>query len=235
MIFSVYKEEGETPLQCLERFRTQEGIANDVPMTYAGRLDPLAEGALLVLSGDTCKERDQYLGLDKEYEIEILFGFSTDTYDPLGLVQEVRDMNISKEVLGDVFKGVLGTHEQRFPPYSSKTVEGKPLFQHAREKTLDTIEVPKKETTVSDISLQNLRTIANKELLKKIINKIIKVDGDFRQKKIISTWKKTFAKYDVEAEFSEDITNIPENLDQGETWKYRIFPFEKNLHAIISS
>ncbi len=43
----------------------------------------------------------------------------------------------------------------------------------------------------------------------------------------IETWKKTFREYGVEAEFSDDITNIPKDLKEGETWKYRIFPYGK--------
>lgn len=43
----------------------------------------------------------------------------------------------------------------------------------------------------------------------------------------INTWIKTFAKYGVEAEFSENVQDIPETLEQGLTWKKRIFPFNK--------
>ena len=50
-----------------------------------GRLDPLAEGVLLILIGDECKNKEKYLGLDKEYEVAIIFGISTDTGDALGL------------------------------------------------------------------------------------------------------------------------------------------------------
>lgn len=43
----------------------------------------------------------------------------------------------------------------------------------------------------------------------------------------IETWKKVYAKYGIEAEFSEDVTNIPSSLAEGENWKYRIFPYPK--------
>jgi alanyl-tRNA synthetase len=48
-----------------------------------------------------------------------------------------------------------------------------------------------------------------------------------RDDEAIKVWKEAFAKYGVEAEFSEDITNIPSNLEEGEKWKYRIFPYPK--------
>jgi tRNA pseudouridine55 synthase len=82
------KKEGETPLSALENFRKKHSEYLDVPMTYAGRLDPMASGALIILAGDEIKNKEKYLALDKEYEFSILFGFSTDTYDILGKVIE---------------------------------------------------------------------------------------------------------------------------------------------------
>src|SRR3989344_2297636 len=85
MIFELYKKEGQTPLEAMEEFRKENLEYKDQKMTYAGRLDPMAEGVLLILTGDDCKEKQKYLGLNKEYEFEILWGFQTDTYDILGL------------------------------------------------------------------------------------------------------------------------------------------------------
>ncbi len=65
-VIITHKAAGETPLATLERTRIERGIAPNFPMTYAGRLDPLAEGVLILLVGDECKKKDQYLGLDKE-------------------------------------------------------------------------------------------------------------------------------------------------------------------------
>ena len=53
-------------------------------MTYAGRLDPMASGLLIVLAGEETKNKEKYLNLDKEYLFEVLFGFKTVTYDFLG-------------------------------------------------------------------------------------------------------------------------------------------------------
>ena len=48
-VIIAYKNIGETPLECLERHRKERSIDKDIPMTYAGRLDPMAEG-LMILS-----------------------------------------------------------------------------------------------------------------------------------------------------------------------------------------
>ena len=82
----LYKKIGETPLECLNRFKVENSEYESLPMTYAGRLDPMAEGLLLVLVGEECKKKEDYLYLSKEYEIEVLFGFETDTADVLGKI-----------------------------------------------------------------------------------------------------------------------------------------------------
>ena len=81
------KAVGQTPLQCMEAWRTESGIAANAPLTYAGRLDPMASGKLLVLIGEECKNKDRYLALDKTYEFSVLLGIGSDTHDVLGRLQ----------------------------------------------------------------------------------------------------------------------------------------------------
>lgn len=79
------KQVGETPLACIERFRVSHPEYQEVKMTYAGRLDPIASGLLIVLTGDKVHEKESYLGLPKTYECVALLGVATDTYDVLGI------------------------------------------------------------------------------------------------------------------------------------------------------
>ena len=68
MIHNLYKQRGETPLECLERFRCQRLPLTHEKMTYLGRLDPMAEGVLLVGSGEEDtkqKRREEFFSLDK--------------------------------------------------------------------------------------------------------------------------------------------------------------------------
>ena len=85
------KKSGETPLECINRFKVNNPEYKNDKMTYAGRLDPLASGVLLVLVGEECKNKEEYLKLDKEYELTILFGFKTDSFDILGMIDEKKD------------------------------------------------------------------------------------------------------------------------------------------------
>ena len=58
-IILLNKKEGETPLEALENFRFKNKEYKDVKMTYAGRLDPMASGILLILAGDEIKNKEK--------------------------------------------------------------------------------------------------------------------------------------------------------------------------------
>lgn len=185
------KKEGETPLEALDRLRARNKKYKDIKMTYAGRLDPMASGLLLVLLGDEVKNKEKYLKLDKEYEFEILFGFATDTYDILGrildgLIRPNSPIELEEKIKNNL-KFFLGKFVQRYPIYSSKTVKGKPLFEYGREDK--EVEIPEREVNVKSLKFLNLRKVSRQSLLKNIEKRIKKVRGDFRQEEILSAWR----------------------------------------------
>lgn len=187
------KKEGETPLQSLEKFRAKNSEYLGLPMTYAGRLDPMASGVMLVLAGEETKNKEKYLNLDKEYDFEILFGFNTDTYDILGKVGPKRDIGPSPiSLLGlgieKELKNFKGKILQKYPMYSSRTVKGKPLWLSAREG--ESVEIPEREVNIKSLKLIKIRKIKKEKLLQNIEKRILKVGGDFRQKEIIKIWQK---------------------------------------------
>ena len=190
-ILNIYKKAGETPLEAINRFRANNPEYQSVKITYAGRLDPLAEGVLILLAGDGVYEKEKYLKLDKEYEAEILFGFETDTYDILGLPKMkkvIKDFN--RNELTGFLNNFLGKNSFPFPPYSSYKIKGKALFQWAREGKIKEIKIPEKEREIYEIKITRLRKIGGKNLLAQINKKIQKVKGDFRQEKILRQWGK---------------------------------------------
>jgi len=189
-----HKQIGETPLECLERSRALQGITALVPMTYAGRLDPLAFGKLLILVGDECKDKEKYLGLDKEYEIEVVFGVKTDTGDALGLVTQVYpawNESMTPDYLskGFYWTKLRGKFTQVYPAYSSKTVNGRQLHDLARSGDLPD-EMPTKEVEIYSIEEIGKGETSGHELAKQAMENISKVKGDFRQKEIVASWKK---------------------------------------------
>lgn len=189
--FIVYKNLGETPLEALERTRLNKGLDPLLPMTYAGRLDPMAEGVLLVLVGDECKNKQKYLDMPKEYETEILFGIETDTFDILGLPKITEDVVFSKDCLLEKIDKYIGKSTQVYPSFSSKTVSGKPLFQYFREG--EDVALPKREVEVFSIDFLEERNLSSDFLLQQIEERISKVKGDFRQSEILLAWNKILA------------------------------------------
>jgi tRNA pseudouridine55 synthase len=191
-IILLNKKEGETPLETLEGFRFKNKIYKDIKMTYAGRLDPMASGLLIVLAGEETKNKEKYLSLDKEYEFEILFGFATDTYDVLGKIISAKKYNSDKKIIEkeikNNLKSFIGKFTQKYPIYSSKTVNGKQLFQYARSG--EDVEIPKREVNVKSLKFIKLRSISSNKLLSNIEKRIKKVNGDFRQKEILKLWDK---------------------------------------------
>lgn len=173
-VLKLYKKLGETPLECLERFRSENPEYANEKMTYAGRLDPMAEGVMIALVGEECKKKDDYLGLDKEYIFEVLFGIQSDTYDILGIPKtaEKKDFDI---------KSFLGKRIQEYPAYSSRT------FQMARDGV--DFEPPTKEVEIFNIEILEEREIEKTKILAEILERIDLVNGDFRQDEIKESWK----------------------------------------------
>ncbi|KND49043.1 MAG: tRNA pseudouridine55 synthase [Parcubacteria bacterium C7867-005] len=189
-LLKLYKNLGETPLECILRFKDANPEYKSKKMTYLGRLDPLAEGLLLVLSGDT-RGKDKYLLQDKTYEFDVLWGFSTDTYDVLGRVVSGSGEMPKKieEKMQRLLDEIKNKKVQVYPPYSSRTVGGKPLFQWARENKMEEIDVPQKGIKIFDLSHQDTRLVSKADLSEQIKHKLNLVKGDFRQEEISGSWR----------------------------------------------
>lgn len=190
-ILLLKKKIGETPLETIHWFKKENPNYQNQKMAYAGRLDPMAEGLLLILTDEECKKRKDYEKLSKIYEFKVLFGFSTDTFDLMG---KVTNFNIScmlrREDIQKTASKFIGKYPQEYPPYSSKRIRGKPLFWWARENRLKEINIPKKNVEVYELKLINLKNITSEKLLKEINKRINLAKGEFRQKEILKIWDK---------------------------------------------
>lgn len=196
-VLLLYKPLGTTPLELITNYVREHPLYKDVKLGYAGRLDPMAEGLLVVLVGDENKRREQYLGLEKEYEIEILLGVATDTHDVLGLIVEDSCLLSSrkcevegKESIEEVVRGLPGTFAQEYPAYSSKAVQGKPLYWWAREGRLNEITLPVATRTIHSSELTGQRFVDRVDLIAEIWLKLATIQsGDFRKDAIIKAWE----------------------------------------------
>jgi tRNA pseudouridine55 synthase len=198
-LLNVYKPQGLTPLQTIDLVRKKIPELTKEKIGFAGRLDPLAHGVLLLMIGEeTTKEKDKYLNLAKTYEFEAIFGVSTDTYDVLGMIQNipVRANTIKQPLNNEIetfIKSKLGKQIQSYPPYSSKTVNGKPLYLWARENKLSEIDIPQREIEIFSFELLETGTLSSEKLKKEIFKQINSVSGDFRQEQIKNAWDRFFA------------------------------------------
>jgi tRNA pseudouridine55 synthase len=225
-MINLYKYQGETPLQALERLRKTMPEYRDATLSYAGRLDPMAEGVLLVMVGNENNERQKYLSLDKEYTIEVLFGFETDTADILGLVtSQAANRKCTQADIEKVLEKYQGTFMQEYPAYSSQPVDGKPLYQWAREGRLNEIVIPRKEVTIYSTNVLQISKVSSADLYVSIEKKVNRVIGDFRQDHIMSSWRQylnkeqtseyVIAKINVNCSSGTYMRTLAQNIGKG--------------------
>ncbi|MBL1433981.1 hypothetical protein COB87_000165 [Candidatus Wolfebacteria bacterium] len=188
------KKIGQTPLQAIREF-----FPNTIKASYAGRLDPMATGKLLILLGEETKKKERYLELDKEYIVEILLDIETDTGDILGIPKEaLQQTKLSNNIIQKALYDEIGTHTREYPHFSSKPVNGKPLFVYALEGTINTIEIPTHEETIYHIEFMDTRFVSSEYLADHIQEKLSHVPrstlpkkalgADFRQDEIREEW-----------------------------------------------
>lgn len=195
---TIEKAVGETPLSALERFRATRPELQGVSIAYAGRLDPMASGALLLLLGDECKRQDQYHSLDKEYEFSTVFGIRSDTGDILGRLQYSAPPTITRAKLRQACRRWRGIIALPYPHFSSKTVHGKPLHVWTLEDRLDEIEIPVRTSRVYDLRPCELRFVTGESLYQRACERIGKLPTvtapskalgeDFRRSAVLSDW-----------------------------------------------
>ena len=212
---------GETPLQALERYRANTGIAREVPLAYAGRLDPLATGTLLILIGDECKNQTAYHKLDKVYEFSVLFGIGSDTYDPLGRLTFGAPPPVDSSTLEKLCRSLQGTISLPYPPFSAKTVAGKPLHTWTLEDRLSEITIPVQTSKVYRLQLKKIRYMTAADIYKDALSRINSIQKVTDPKKALGA---DFRRADVRADWQTFL----------ETYKDKRFPLA-DIHCIASS
>lgn len=111
------------------------GILKERKIGHLGTLDPLATGVLVVAVGrDATKQIQNFMKLDKEYEVELELGKISDTYDSEGQVQETGfDLSaLNKKTIQQALEGFWGKSMQMPPAFSAKKINGKKAYELAR-------------------------------------------------------------------------------------------------------
>ena len=126
-------------------------VFNTKRIGHTGTLDPIATGVLVVCIGKYTKLCDLLTSTYKEYIATIKLGIKTDTSDITGTIVEQKDYQVDKDKINEVLKTFLGKSTQQVPIYSAVKINGKKLYEYAREGI--EIELPTREIDIKDIEL----------------------------------------------------------------------------------
>lgn len=129
-IINVYKEKGFTSFDVVAKLR---GIIGQRKIGHTGTLDPEAEGVLPVCLGNGTRLVDLLTDKHKEYIAELILGVETDTLDMTGTVLNKKPILMSEDDIKAVIMGFVGEYDQIPPMYSALKVNGKKLYELARE------------------------------------------------------------------------------------------------------
>lgn len=147
-IVIIDKPSGISSFDVIRRLRK---ILNERRIGHTGTLDPLATGVLVICIGRATKLAQDIENEEKEYLTEFELGYKTDTYDKEGTIVATNFIDIEKPYLESVLKQFTGDLEQIPPMYSAIKINGKKLYELARQG----IEIERKPRKIS-IDLLNL-------------------------------------------------------------------------------
>ena len=147
-IIVVHKEKGFTSFDVVAKLR---GILKQKKIGHTGTLDPDATGVLPVCLGCATKLCDMLTDTTKVYEAELLLGVTTDTQDTSGTVLEEKDVFVTEDTVREVIASFIGEQKQIPPMYSALKVDGKKLYELAREGK--TVERKARDITIENIEI----------------------------------------------------------------------------------
>lgn len=154
-MINVYKEPGYTSHDVVARLR---GILKQKRIGHTGTLDPAAEGVLPVCLGVGTRLCELLTDRDKAYRAVLLLGKETDTQDTTGRVtrdETEKAMALSDESIRQAAEGFLGAYDQVPPMYSALKVQGKKLYELARQGK--TVEREPRRVWIHEIQVEEIR------------------------------------------------------------------------------
>ena len=126
-------------------------LLNTKKIGHTGTLDPIATGVLVLCVGKATKLVEILTSNDKEYVATVKLGILTDTLDTAGTIIKKKHVNLDKNELEKVLNSFVGTYNQEVPIYSAIKINGKKLYEYAREKK--EVILPKRMVEIKKIEL----------------------------------------------------------------------------------
>ncbi len=159
-IINVFKEKGYTSQDVVSICK---GILKTKKIGHAGTLDPDATGVLLLGVGKGTKITEYLMEYGKTYIFEMIFGTSTDTLDLSGNVTGFSEKTYDKEKLKQILDDLNGKTIEQVPPmYSAVKVNGKKLYEYARENK----EIKRKSRKITIYNIEPLHLLENSCIIK---------------------------------------------------------------------
>ena len=147
-VINVYKESGYTSFDVVAKLR---GILKQKKIGHTGTLDPEAEGVLPVCLGSATRACEMLTDKEKEYEAVLLLGTVTDTQDTTGRVLRKSPVHVTEKEAVECLMSFVGEYDQIPPMYSALKVNGKKLYELAREGI--TIERRPRKVTIFSLRI----------------------------------------------------------------------------------
>ena len=145
-IIVVNKEQGFTSRDVVNKLGK---ILKTKKIGHTGTLDPLATGVLVVCVGKATKLVELLTSKEKEYVAQVTLGINTDTLDITGNIIEKQVTNIDENSINKVLKNFPKSYEQEVPIYSAVKINGKKLYEYARNG--EDINIPKRVVEIKKL------------------------------------------------------------------------------------
>ena len=151
-VINVYKEQGFTSHDVVAKLR---GIVGQKKIGHTGTLDPDAVGVLPVCLGRATKLCDMLTDKDKVYEAVMLLGVETDTQDTTGQILKSSETDeLTEEQVRAAVLDFVGDYNQVPPMYSALKINGKKLYELAREGKI--VERAARRVQIFDIEILSI-------------------------------------------------------------------------------
>ena len=156
-ILIVNKSEGFTSRDVVNKLSK---IFNTKKIGHTGTLDPIAKGVLVVVIGKYTKLCEDLTQTFKEYIATFKLGILTDTLDITGKILDEKDVTVTEEEIRNVIASYKCVYDQEVPIYSSVKINGKKLYEYARNG--ENVVLPKRKVDIKNIEIIDI----NKDIVK---------------------------------------------------------------------
>ncbi len=185
MIRPVYKPIGPSTHQ----LAMQAASIFPKKLTHTGSLDPLAHGVVTLLIGDARYHKQSHQAAEKSYRVEIIGGIRTDTHDLMGRTTTQSSIqSLPRKRIETFLESQLGTHPQQLPRFSARRIDGESYFDKAKRG--EEFTPAHESVTLQRYGVVNIARIEAPRLIADAIQRIQRVQGDFRQAPIIEAWQR---------------------------------------------